>query len=131
MPTAADRDDARGGAARLDLTQQLLAFARKQPLKPDKCNINALVAGFESVLRRAVDSSIAFAIELDPAMGTVSIDGSASRRRCSTWWSTPATPCRGRQAAAQDRRGRTGANEVGTLPAGRYAQVLVVDTARA
>src|SRR5579884_2068157 len=33
------------------LTQQLLAFSRRQPLRPEIHNINALIGGFEAVLR--------------------------------------------------------------------------------
>ena len=35
------------------LTQQLLAFARQQPLRPRINDINKLIAGFEPVLQRA------------------------------------------------------------------------------
>ena len=40
------------------LTQQLLSFARQQPLKVEKCNLNAVIRGFEAVLRRAADGAI-------------------------------------------------------------------------
>jgi PAS domain S-box-containing protein len=111
-----------------NLTQQLLAFARKQPLKPDRCNVNALIAGFESVLRRAVDSSIGFAIELDPAMGVVEIDG----QRFEAALLNLVVNARDAMGAGGKLLVKTGvvelaANEVGTLKPGRYAQVLVVD----
>ena len=35
------------------LNQQLLAFSRRQPLRPEPHNLNALIGGFEAVLRRA------------------------------------------------------------------------------
>jgi C4-dicarboxylate-specific signal transduction histidine kinase len=53
------------------LTQQLLSFARKQPLKLGKHNLNTLIAGFEAVLRRAGNSAIAFEIKLPPMAQTV------------------------------------------------------------
>jgi PAS domain S-box-containing protein len=56
------------------LTQQLLAFARQQPLAPAIHNINRLVEGFESVLRRAVDSTIDFRITLASGLRTACID---------------------------------------------------------
>ena len=56
------------------LTQQLLAFARQQPLAPEVHNINKLIEGFESVLRRAVDSSIDFQIELAGDLANACID---------------------------------------------------------
>jgi PAS domain S-box-containing protein len=42
------------------LTQQLLAFARAQPLHPEKHNLNQVLGGFEAVLRRACASTIRF-----------------------------------------------------------------------
>ena len=56
------------------LTQQLLAFARQQPLAPAIHNINRLVEGFESVLRRAVDSTVDFGIALAPGLRNTCID---------------------------------------------------------
>ncbi|NML62103.1 PAS domain S-box protein [Massilia sp. RP-1-19] len=56
------------------LTQQLLAFARQQPLAPAIHNINKLVEGFESVLRRAVDSSIDFHVALAGGLPNACID---------------------------------------------------------
>jgi PAS domain S-box-containing protein len=40
------------------LTQQLLAFARRQPLRAHVHDINAVITGFEAVLRRACSASI-------------------------------------------------------------------------
>ena len=56
------------------LTQQLLAFARQQPLAPAVYNVNRLIEGFESVLRRAVPSSVVFEIKLAPDLRTTCID---------------------------------------------------------
>jgi signal transduction histidine kinase len=110
------------------LTQQLLAFARKQPLKPEMTNINALVTGFESVLRRAVESNIAFAIELDPAMGTVAVDS----QRFEAALLNLVVNARDAMPGGGKLLLKTGVveladDEVAALPAGRYAQVLVVD----
>ncbi|WP_151637853.1 hybrid sensor histidine kinase/response regulator [Noviherbaspirillum aerium] len=56
------------------LTQQLLSFARQQPLKQEKHNLNSLIIGFESVLRRAGNSSIGFNAELAPDLRPVLVD---------------------------------------------------------
>jgi PAS domain S-box-containing protein len=56
------------------LTQQLLSFARQQPLRPEKYNLNSVINGFESVLRRAGNSSIAFNIDLAPDLSMVMVD---------------------------------------------------------
>jgi PAS domain S-box-containing protein len=56
------------------LTQQLLAFARQQPLQPETRSVNRLISGFESVLRRAVNASIEFNVKLEPQVRTTVID---------------------------------------------------------
>ena len=56
------------------LTQQLLAFARQQPLQPEMRSVNRLISGFESVLRRAVNASIDFQVRLEPQVRTTVID---------------------------------------------------------
>ena len=56
------------------LTQQLLAFARQQPLQPETRSINRIISGFESVLRRAGHSGIEFDMNLDPHAGSAVVD---------------------------------------------------------
>lgn len=56
------------------LTQQLLAFARQQPLEPETRNVNRIISGFESVLRRAANSSIEFVMKLDARTPNAVID---------------------------------------------------------
>jgi PAS domain S-box-containing protein len=57
------------------LTQQLLAFARQQPLKPELINVNELISSFESVLVRAGKINIQFEFSLSPDLCLVMIDG--------------------------------------------------------
>ncbi len=56
------------------LTQQLLSFARQQPLRPEKHNLNSVINGFEAVLRRAGNSSIAFSMNLAEDLQLVMVD---------------------------------------------------------
>jgi PAS domain S-box-containing protein len=56
------------------LTQQLLAFSRRQPLRPELHSLNRIIGGFEAVLRRAAGDAIDFAIELAPQIGIVRLD---------------------------------------------------------
>lgn len=56
------------------LTQQLLSFARQQPLKEDKQDVNRIVSSFESVLRRAIKSSLELILKLSPTLPPVMID---------------------------------------------------------
>ncbi|MCB8820261.1 hybrid sensor histidine kinase/response regulator [Microvirga rosea] len=57
------------------LTQQLLAFSRRQPLQPELNNPNSLIKGFEPVLHRACGEIIDFQVALDPQLKSSSIDG--------------------------------------------------------
>ncbi|MFM0572473.1 PAS domain S-box protein [Paraburkholderia caledonica] len=56
------------------LTQQLLSFARQQPLKVEKCNLNAVIRGFEAVLRRAADGMIGLEVRPEPEPRPVLLD---------------------------------------------------------
>ena len=64
------------------LTQQLLAFARQQPLQAETRSINRIITSFETVLRRAGNAMIDFDIELDRKAETPSSTARASNRRC-------------------------------------------------
>lgn len=57
------------------LTQQLLAFSRRQPLQPEVNNPNTLIKGFEPVLRRACGETVTFQVSLDPHLRIANIDG--------------------------------------------------------
>jgi PAS domain S-box-containing protein len=60
-------DDARDGALRCaDLIRRLLAFARRQPLRPERTNVNELVEGLVKMLRRILGEDIELVTELDP-----------------------------------------------------------------
>jgi two-component system, cell cycle sensor histidine kinase and response regulator CckA len=56
------------------LTSQLLAFSRKQVLKPEILNLNAVIEKMEKMLRRIVRESIEFQVVLDPALGNIKAD---------------------------------------------------------
>jgi PAS domain S-box-containing protein len=56
------------------LNQQLLAFSRRQPLRPEPHDINALIGGFEPVLRRACREAIEFKLDLSPVPLAAKID---------------------------------------------------------
>jgi len=53
------------------LTRQLLAFSRKQILKPVVVDINAIVANIERMLRRLVGENIELRTLFDPSLGSV------------------------------------------------------------
>jgi signal transduction histidine kinase len=56
------------------LTSQLLAFARKQALHPQLCNVNSLLKEFDILAGRMLGDSIELEIELDPAIWSCEID---------------------------------------------------------
>jgi signal transduction histidine kinase len=56
------------------LTSQLLAFARKQALRPELCDVNALLKEFDTLAARMLGGSVELAIELDPAIWSCEID---------------------------------------------------------
>ena len=56
------------------LTRQLLAFSRRQVLRPVVLDLNRLVTGMESMLRRLIGEDIEIAISLLPGLGRVKVD---------------------------------------------------------
>ena len=56
------------------LTQQLLAFSRRQPLRPHIHDVNSLIGEFEAVLRRACPEPCGFELSLSPAPLAANID---------------------------------------------------------
>ncbi|MGH7520041.1 MAG: ATP-binding protein, partial [Gemmatimonadales bacterium] len=56
------------------LTQQLLAFSRRQVMQPKVIDLNALVTDIEKMLRRLIGEDILFATVLHPRVGNVRAD---------------------------------------------------------
>ena len=56
------------------LTHQLLAFSRRQALRPQVSDLNALISEGDPLLRRAVGEAVSLDLSLDPAAPAVSID---------------------------------------------------------
>ena len=56
------------------LTQQLLAYSRKQILQPRVLDINVVVRDTEQILRRLIGETIAMDVVLEPALGHVRAD---------------------------------------------------------
>ena len=111
------------------LTQQLLAFARQQPLQPETRSVNRLISGFESVLRRAVNASIAFTVKLEPQVRTTVIDSARFESAILNLVvnARDAMPDGGRleiETANVDLAG----HEVRGLAPGPYVRVTVSDT---
>ena len=56
------------------LTQQLLAFSRRQMLRPETLNPNRLLLDFRGLAERAVGDSITLKLDLDPGAHPVRVD---------------------------------------------------------
>ncbi|WP_293452538.1 ATP-binding protein [Phenylobacterium sp.] len=68
--------EAAAGAARRAerLTQQLLAFSRRQALKPEPVEIDRLLNGMEPLLRRATDETVTLTIAPDARGAVANLD---------------------------------------------------------
>jgi PAS domain S-box-containing protein len=121
MRRAVDR-----GAA---LTQQLLAFARQQPLAPSVQQLNRVVRGFEGVLRRAAGPLMRFEMDLDPKLRLASIDEARFEAAILNLVvnARDAMPDGGTLEIIT-RNVTLAANQAGALPAGDYVRVSVADT---
>jgi PAS domain S-box-containing protein len=111
------------------LTQQLLAFARQQPLQPETRSINRIISGFESVLRRAGHSGIEFELNLDPQAGSAVVDAARFESALLNLVvnARDAMP-HGGTLDVSTTRIRSESSETGELPAGDYVRITVTDT---
>jgi PAS domain S-box-containing protein len=64
----------RAGERGAELTQQLLAFSRKQVTQPRALDLNALVRESQGMLQRVIGEDIELEISLDPAAWTIKAD---------------------------------------------------------
>jgi len=120
---------ARATSRGASLTQQLLGFARQQPLKHEKQDLNRIISSFEPVLRRALKSSIQFNIRPAPSVLCALVDGTQFEAallnlvvNASDAISENGT------VTLESSLVELAENEVQELPAGRYVCVSVADT---
>lgn len=74
-PLAEELTEIRGAGDRAAaLTQQLLAFSRKQIVEPRPIVLNQVVEEFGRLVRRLIGDDIEVVTEIDPALGTVMAD---------------------------------------------------------
>ena len=80
-PARADVEQMRrAGESAASLTQQLLAFSRKQILQPQVLDLNQVVTRAEALLQRLIGEHIRLVTALDPSLDRVNADpGSSSR----------------------------------------------------
>jgi PAS domain S-box-containing protein len=111
------------------LTQQLLSFARQQPLKVEQCNVNAVIRAFEAVLRRAADGTIELEVRQAPRPRPVLLDVARFESALLSLVvnARDAMPGGGKIVIAVEDV-ELGEGTVGTLAAGPYVRVSVADT---
>lgn len=111
------------------MTQQLLSFARQQPLMVENYDLNAVISGFEPVLRRAAHSSIEMEIRSAPDSATVLLDAARFEAALLNLVvnARDAMPEGGKLEVAVENV-HLGVGQVGNLSAGSYVRVSVADT---
>jgi len=62
------------GRQAADLTRQILAFSRRQVLRPKVLSLNGIVSELDPMLRRLIGEDIDTRIVLDPALGRANVD---------------------------------------------------------
>ncbi len=91
------------------LTQQLLAFSRRQIIEPKELQLNDVVTGIEGMLGRLISGQIQISTVLRPDLGLVTVDKSQLEQIIVnlTVNARDAMP-EGRRAQDRDRRSRVG-----------------------
>ncbi|MBI2835257.1 MAG: PAS domain S-box protein [Acidobacteria bacterium] len=64
----------KAGESAASLTRQLLAFSRRQVLRPVPMNVNAVISRIENMLRRLIGENIELTMMLDPTVSAVKVD---------------------------------------------------------
>jgi signal transduction histidine kinase/CheY-like chemotaxis protein/pSer/pThr/pTyr-binding forkhead associated (FHA) protein len=114
------------------LTRQLLAFSRQEVVKPRVLDLNRIVTGMETLLRRALREDIRISLELSPDLGSVRADPGRVEQVLMNLAvnAQDAMPTGGtltietRSVTLSEDR----IHEVEQLPAGRYVALVVRDT---
>jgi len=111
------------------LTQQLLSFARQQPLKPERHDLNALIRDFEPMLRRAGSTSVRLELVMSTDESTALVDAARFEAALLNLVvnACDAMPDGGTIIISTERVEVT-SGTVGNLPAGSYVWVCVTDS---
>jgi PAS domain S-box-containing protein len=66
----------KAGQRAASLTQQLLAFSRRQIFQVKVLDLNTIITGMQKMLRRLIDESVSIDFILDPSLGRIRADAS-------------------------------------------------------
>jgi PAS domain S-box-containing protein len=123
--------EAAQGAARRGerLTQQLLAFSRRQALKPERLNVDELLKESEPLLRRAVGEAVNLSVAPGASDSVVFVDPSQFEAAVMNLVvnARDATPPGG-SIRVETFHCRLAAGEIEDIPGGEYLCVAVHDT---
>lgn len=111
------------------LTNQLLTFARQQPVTPEPRDLSRAISAFEAVLRRATRSSVRFDLDLVPQLPAAMIDIALFETALlNLIVNANDATLDGGSITVRTELAELAEGEVGRLPAGRYVVVSVQDT---
>jgi PAS domain S-box-containing protein len=111
------------------LTNQLLTFARQQPVQPEPRELNRVITAFESVLRRATRSSIKFELDLYDKLPTVLIDVALFETALlNLVVNANDATLDGGSIRVATHVSEVADKQIGNLPPGQYVVVSVQDT---
>lgn len=115
-----------------DLTRQLLAFGRKQVLRPSLLNLNDIIASIEKMLRRLIGENIVFTTEYDGSLHSVKADAGQMEQVLINLVvnARDAMPEGGSLAITTSNEDLAVdmIGDSGVIPAGRFAVLSVADT---
>ncbi len=111
------------------LTRQLLAFARRQELRPEIIDVCALIEQVEPLVRRAVDEAVELAVICEPDVGASRLDAAQFEAALLNLVVNAADAVDGQgRIEIRARRRVLATGEVQDLAAGDYVTVAVSDT---
>jgi len=111
------------------LTQQLLSFARQQPLKTEKLDLNALIREFEPLLERVISKTVRCEFRLHHGKSSVLLDATRFEAALLNLLANArdAMPDGGEIIVSTEII-ELGTRTVGDLAPGAYVKVTVADT---
>jgi PAS domain S-box-containing protein len=121
----------KAGERAAQLTQQLLAFSRKQVLRPRVISVNQLVRGTEVLLRRLIGEHIGLTVDLDPDVGNIKADpGQIEQVLMNLAINARDAMTKGGRLLVETRRHRLSpeAAALRSLQPGAHAELTVTDT---